>query len=110
MPRANVYIRKYNWLVWQAIEDKSDWVNKQLEKVDGPRLTLKEQKLLEAASEPSERRIVGKLPKEPINTPEQAKKAIQALPKVADVKFCPNGHAIPPGRTSCMGKGCKYAK
>lgn len=25
------------------------------------------------------------------------------------IKFCANGHAIPAGRSKCMGKGCKYA-
>lgn len=26
-----------------------------------------------------------------------------------DYSFCKNGHAIPEGRSKCMGKGCKYA-
>lgn len=25
------------------------------------------------------------------------------------MKFCPNGHPIPVGRTKCMGKGCQYS-
>ena len=27
----------------------------------------------------------------------------------ASAGFCKNGHAIPEGRSKCMGKGCKYA-
>lgn len=30
MPRANVYIRNENWEQWQALPDKSDFVNAQL--------------------------------------------------------------------------------
>lgn len=29
--------------------------------------------------------------------------------KEKGMKFCANGHAIPAGRSKCMGKGCKYA-
>lgn len=30
MPRVNVYIRQENWEQWQAIQNKSDFVNTQL--------------------------------------------------------------------------------
>ena len=32
MPRVNVHIRKKNWLKWLLIKNKSEFVNKALEK------------------------------------------------------------------------------
>ena len=33
MPRANIYIHKKNWLKWLKLNNKSEWVNKMLEKL-----------------------------------------------------------------------------
>lgn len=40
-----------------------------------------------------------------IKTPEDAVKAV--FPNAQ--KYCPNGHAIPDGRSKCLGKKCKYS-
>ena len=48
-------------------------------------------------------------------TPEEKEDKVELENKLksfaADKKynFCPKGHAIPDGRSKCMGKGCKYA-
>lgn len=44
------------------------------------------------------------------NTPKEVESKVQEFAKDKGMKFCPNGHAIPAGRSKCMGKGCKYAK
>lgn len=46
-----------------------------------------------------------------IKTPEQAKEKVTELSDSRDFGFrlCKNGHAIPHGKTRCLGKGCKYA-
>lgn len=50
--------------------------------------------------------------KTPEQAEEQIKKVQEDLMKGSgkqEYKFCANGHAIPAGRSKCMGKGCKYA-
>ena len=41
--------------------------------------------------------------------PDEMESKVQEFAKGKGIKFCPNGHAIPAGRSKCMGKGCKYA-
>lgn len=55
------------------------------------------------------------------STTEERAKEILAEPKVksltdipgviraSELRYCPNGHAIPEGRSKCLGKGCKYS-
>lgn len=50
------------------------------------------------------------LPKQAIeeaNTPKPKTISERIVEKSAG--FCPNGHSIPPGRSRCMGKKCKYS-
>ena len=43
-------------------------------------------------------------------TPPIIKTADQVMVKPrSESGFCANGHAIPAGRTKCLGKGCKYS-
>lgn len=45
-----------------------------------------------------------------IKTPEEAVEKIKKIfPKAESQHFCKEGHAIPEGRSKCMGKGCKYS-
>lgn len=44
-----------------------------------------------------------------IKTPEDAAKAVGIKKEVIPMKFCPNGHPIPEGKSKCLGKGCKYS-
>jgi hypothetical protein len=41
--------------------------------------------------------------------PFRVKETIEKRQAERSVGLCPNGHAIPEGRSKCMGKGCKYA-
>lgn len=34
MPHANIWIRRRNWAKWEAMEDKSEWLNTLLENAD----------------------------------------------------------------------------
>lgn len=51
---------------------------------------------------------IQKIKKSSVATP-QIESKIQEFQKEKKMKFCANGHAIPDGRSKCMGKGCKYA-
>lgn len=41
--------------------------------------------------------------------PNETESKLQTFAKEKGIRFCGNGHAIPAGRSKCMGKGCKYA-
>ena len=103
MAHANIYIRKENEQTWDAIEDKSKWVN---ERLGGPALTVS--KSLVETELPKEVQKAIKV----INTPTQAKKALEVMTtdfgKVQDRGECKNGHMLDKwGR--CSQKDCKYA-
>lgn len=34
MPRVNIFIRDEDWIKWQAIESKPDWLHEHLEKIE----------------------------------------------------------------------------
>lgn len=98
MIQITAYLRDEEDLAkWKALKNKSEFLHDALNKVVPETKRIAEPIL-----------DVAKLlqPVEIIKTPADAKKAVQ--PK-DDMKFCPNGHPIPEGRTKCMGKGCKYS-
>ena len=94
--RANVYIRKENEAAWAAIEDKSEWVNKKLER---PPKTPKHK--------PDATILSPKVAKEHPELVEQFDRlAAQIKPKGPQCKV--HGDTI--GRNGkCLQKGCKYA-
>lgn len=51
----------------------------------------------------------GGLKKSRLATPTTLEDKLKSMQEKSGMKFCPNGHAIPEGRSKCMGKGCKYA-
>lgn len=49
-----------------------------------------------------------------VRTPEDVSRALKTVTeplKTSSMKFCPNSHPIPVGRSRCLGgnEGCKYA-
>jgi prevent-host-death family protein len=51
---------------------------------------------------------VGKI-KSVATPPNEIESKLQSFAADKGMRFCGNGHAIPAGRSKCMGKGCKYA-
>jgi hypothetical protein len=96
MPHANIWIRKENEDKWEAIPEKSEWINALLansgstSRYGAPR-TIAGETFREVLSET--------LPKQPVLKPRVSNTA----------GYCKEGHPIPPGRDRCMGKGCKYS-
>jgi hypothetical protein len=89
MPHANIWIRKDDWELWEKVENKSEFISR-------------------ALNPPTPKSIT-----EPIKPRPQNNFFTESKPIVKQAKsnfsFCKNGHPIPEGRDSCMGKGCKYS-
>ena len=86
MGRANVYIRIEHEAIWANIDNKSDWINTMLGQLeDRPPLEKADEQTSTTENEP------------------------EKLSAASTMQFCPEGHAVPPFRTHCLGKGCKYA-
>lgn len=96
--RANIYIRRENEEKWEKVADKSKWINALLansgdtsgygavkDSPVGPMITV----------------LSDELP--PLETPFKQRVVENSQ------GFCKEGHAIPEGRSKCMGKGCKYS-
>lgn len=110
MPRVTLYIRDSDYDKWKLIENKSELVSQAInrsvisvvEKPNGKLMT--NQEILPPEPVPEKNKTVRK--RTPPTTMEDK---LAGMQKDQGMKFCPNGHAIPDGRTKCMGKGCKYA-
>jgi hypothetical protein len=100
MPHANVWIRRVNWETWEAIEDKSDWVNKALEGV----VINKDTKLTGFDGVP-DGTSVGEVKEPTLSIPQST----PVITTKINQKYCPNGHPFPLGRDRCFGKGCQYS-
>lgn len=90
-----IYFRKKVWERFKDEEDKSDLVNSLLEEFyeeSKPSVTTQHKAIDKKDSVVLQER------------PELVKRQTER-----SVGLCPNGHAIPEGRSKCMGKGCKYA-
>lgn len=115
MPHANIWIRKHNEERWNAIEDKSAFVNLALAGTDVPKVNsaIKQKKEIEEILKPhleqlkptalsSNGRITDFGSVHEGSSPSEATKPLKQQ------KYCKNGHALDE-RGRCFGKGCKYA-
>lgn len=100
MPRITTWIRKHNEQKWLSIKDKSDWINKHLDKTEstvsnareGDRIEPEVDEALDFMNERSREPLIGV-----IKTPESAKEVIK------NYKLVVCKHGFPPDM-------CKFAK
>lgn len=101
--QTTIYIRKDNEDRWNAIADKSAWVNDLLSKT-APRAQEPDHQLERRPGE------VGDTPAAIRKIKEDAR--IQLVTDAFEGKptlYCKNGHVIPSGRDRCLTKGCKFS-
>lgn len=103
MPHKNIWVRKEDLEAFEAIEDFPEWLHENLSQSTEPK-----SKESPRSSNDGEPRVpLSKQAIEEANTPKPKTISERIVEKSAG--FCPNGHSIPPGRSRCMGKKCKYS-
>ncbi len=108
MPKVTVYVRNEDIEEWRSIGAKTTFIHNALKAVreggleslglivdDRTQVTYIDKPLVKA--------------KGFIKTPEQAVEAVKQVFGKEVATYCPNGHAIPEGRSKCLGRGCKYS-
>jgi len=110
MPRVTLYIREDDYDKWKLIKNKAELVSQAINRSEIHSVIEKngKAKLVHRVHPPEDSPTV----LIDVNTNEREIRAMSY--QGADMarkkyNFCPKGHAIPDGRSKCMGKGCKYA-
>jgi hypothetical protein len=94
--QKTVYIREEDVPAWKALKNKAAFIHEALSGVPGDQLRRKSTfREAELADTPTSQADIDS--------------KVKMVQKEKGLRFCKNGHAIPKGRTKCMGKGCKYA-
>lgn len=128
MPRVTLYIRDSDYEKWKLIDNKAELVSQAInrsvisvvEKRNGtlktnqqiaPPLNENVQVLENGTVGPVDITKKSRLTVpavRPLDTPTTIEDKLANM-RNDSLKYCKEGHAIPPGRSRCMGKGCKYA-
>jgi hypothetical protein len=97
MPNRTQYIRNEDVAAWDALDNKSQWIHEHLQ-----------------AYKPDLYLVPPKVARKHPELVKQVEKALEPHVKATRVEkemtLCKNGHAIPVGRSKCLGRGCKYSK